>query len=54
MMLTKNMTTSAGNTVAVKVGIVGVTKQELSTYYEYDGVLEGESILKTVRSRLLH
>ena len=51
MMLTKNMTTSAGNTVAVKVGIVGVTKQELSTYYEYDGVLEGESILKTVREQ---
>lgn len=51
MMLTKSMTTTKGNVVSVNVGIVGVTKEELSTYYEYDGLLEGESMLKTVREQ---
>lgn len=48
--LTKTLTTSSGSTIDVKVGIIGVTKAELSTYYNYTTTLYGESILKTVRT----
>lgn len=51
MMITKNVTTTKGNVANVNIGIIGVTKEELSTYYEYDGLLEGESMLKTVREQ---
>lgn len=50
-MLTKELTTSKGNTVSIKIGVVGVTRQDMSTYYDYNGILQGESILKTVRTQ---
>lgn len=50
-MLTKEVTTSKGNQIELKIGIVAVTRQELSTYYDYNGILQGESILKTVREQ---
>lgn len=49
-MITKEMETSLGNTLSVKIGIVGVTHAELSTYYDYNGILKTDSILKTVRT----
>lgn len=50
-MITKELITSKGNTVSIKIGIVGVTRQDLSTYYDYNGILKGESALKTIRTQ---
>lgn len=50
-MITKELTTAKGNTVSIQIGIVGVTRAELSTYYDYNGILQGESLLKTVRTQ---
>ncbi len=50
-MITKELATSKGNKVSIKIGVVGVTRQELSTYYDYNGILKGESVLKTVRTQ---
>lgn len=50
-MITRELTTAKGNTVSVKIGIVGVTRAEMSTYYDYNGILQGESLLKTVRTQ---
>ena len=49
--ITKEVVTSKGNRIELKIGIVGATRQELSTYYDYNGILQGESILKTVREQ---
>ncbi|MCD7826565.1 MAG: Ig-like domain-containing protein [Clostridiaceae bacterium] len=49
--ITKNVTTSKGNVIELKIGVVGVTKKTMSTLYEYSGILEGESMLKTVREQ---
>lgn len=49
--LTKEVATSKGNRVELKIGIVAATRQELSTYYDYNGILQGESILKSVREQ---
>lgn len=50
-MLTRELTTSKGNKVSIKIGVVGVTREDMSTYYDYNGILKGESILKTVRTQ---
>lgn len=50
-MIEKELTTSKGNTVSIKIGIVGVTRQDMSTYYDYNGILKGESALKTIRTQ---
>lgn len=50
-LITKELVTAKGNTVSVKIGIIGVTRPELSTYYDYNGILQGESLLKTVRNQ---
>ncbi|MDY3854092.1 MAG: Ig-like domain-containing protein [Butyribacter sp.] len=49
--ITKQVQTSQGRNINLKIGIVGVTKAELSTYYDYNGILQGESILATVRTQ---
>ncbi len=49
-MITKELETSSGNRVSVKIGIIGVTHSELSTYYDYNGILKTDSTLKTVRT----
>ncbi len=50
-MITRELTTSQGNTVSIKIGVVGVTRAALSTYYDYNGILKGESTLKAVRTQ---
>lgn len=50
-MITKELKTSKGNTVSVKIGVIGIARQNISTYYDYNGILLGESALKTVRTQ---
>lgn len=49
--ITKELKTSKGNTVPVKIGVIGIARQNISTYYDYNGILLGESALKTVRTQ---
>lgn len=50
-MITKKVTTSKGSVFNLKIGIVGVTRSALSSYYDYNGILQGESTLATVRAQ---
>lgn len=50
-MITKEVETSEGNVKSIKIGIVGVTHSNLSGYYDYNGILLTESVLKTVRTQ---
>lgn len=50
-MITKKVQTSKGNTFNLKIGVVGVTRAALSSYYDYNGILQGESLLASVRTQ---
>lgn len=49
-MVTRTVTTSQGRQATVKIGIVGVTRPSLTSYFDYDGVLETKGIISTVKS----
>ncbi|MDE6874687.1 MAG: 5'-nucleotidase C-terminal domain-containing protein [Lachnospiraceae bacterium] len=48
---TKNMTTSSGRTVPVKIGVVGATLQSLSSRrYRYSGFIDGLDVYESVKT----
>ncbi len=49
--ITKQVKTSAGKIINLKIGVLGVTRSQLSDSYDYNGILQGESLLATARTQ---
>ncbi len=51
--LTKTVTTSKGNKVNVKIGIIGVTRPSLTTYYNHTGILTTKDIIESTKEQVV-
>lgn len=51
-LLTKTVTTDKGKKVNVKIGIIGVTRPQLTSYYNHKGVLTTQDILESTKEQV--
>ncbi|MEG1992509.1 MAG: 5'-nucleotidase C-terminal domain-containing protein, partial [Acetivibrio sp.] len=50
--ITKTLTTSKGKKINVKIGIIGVTRPSLTTYYNHKGILTTKDILESTEEQV--